>query len=159
MPRKHPSLIGLPLDENAYRVDLELQDRYSAYSAEILRIALLGIAGYGFLLKDIVFADHNPAPFVQRIHDAWYLLLGGVLCLGVAAALALQHRVFATNCVACIAAFLRKNQWGCPEEADVERRALRQNLKWAARLLQVSAVLLALGAGAVVATFCYVLWR
>lgn len=46
MKEKMKSLIGFPLDEKAYKVDLELQDRYTAYSSEILRLDLLGIAGY-----------------------------------------------------------------------------------------------------------------
>lgn len=159
MTNRTQSLIGLPVDEQAYRVDLELQDRYTAYSAEILRLALLGIAGYGFLLKDIVLAEHAPGAFAQRAHEVWPLLLGGVVCLGICAALALQHRVFATGCVACIVAFLRKNSAGRGVEAEQERNALRTNIKWAARSLQLSALSLALGAGAVVATFCYVLWQ
>jgi hypothetical protein len=153
------SLIGFPVDEKAYKVDLELQDRYTAYSAEILRLALLGIAGYGFLLKDLVFAEHAPTTFVYRAHDVWYLLIGGAISLGVSAVLALQHRLCATDCVACIASFIRKNACGRQGEAEVDRDDLRTNLKRAALLLQLSALLLALGASSVVATFCYILWQ
>ena len=159
MKTKPQSLIGCPVDEKVYRVDLELQDRYTAYSAEILRLALLGIAGYGFLLKDLVYAEHAPATMVQRAHEVWYLLIGGVLCLGISAVFALQHRVYATDCVACVTAFVRKNACGRAEEADADRAALRRNLKRAAVFLRLSALLLALGAGWVVAAFCYVLWQ
>ncbi len=158
MSSRAPSLIGLPAEEAAYKVDLALQDRYTAYSAEILRLALLGIAGYGFLLKDIVFAEHAATKLLGRAHEAWFLLIGGAICLGCSAALALHHRVCATDCVACVAAFIRKTACGRSEDAVGDKRALRQNLKRAAFLLRASAVLLALGAGGVVATFCYVLW-
>ncbi len=158
MANRARSLIGVPVDAQAYRVDLELQDRYTAYSAEILRLALLGIAGYGFLLKDVILADRAAGSFAQRAHAVGPLLVGGVVCLGLAAALALQHRLFATGCVACIVAFLRKNAAGRGAEADAERDALRRNLKWAGRLLRLSALALGLGAGAVVVTFGYVLW-
>src|SRR6266700_5884023 len=100
MNEKAQSLIGFGIDEKVYKVDLELQDRYTAYSADILRLSLLGIAGYGFLLKDIVLAEHAPTAFAQRAHNVWYLLIGGAISLGIAAALALQHRVYATDCVA-----------------------------------------------------------
>jgi len=159
MKAKSRSLIGCPVNEEAYKVDLELQDRYTAYSAEILRLALLGIAGYGFLLKDLVFAEHAPTTFAHRAHDAWYLLICGALCLGFSAVLALQHRLCATECVACVASYLRKNACGRAEEAEADRGALRANLRKAALLLRLSALLLALGAGSVVATFCYVLWQ
>lgn len=157
--KKLPSLIGCEVDEKRYKIDLELQDRYTAYSAEILRIALLGIAGYGFLVKDLIYAEHAPGRFLQRAHEVWYLQIGGAICLGVSAALALQHRVYATDCVACVVAHIRKMTCGRAEEAELERTALRSNLKRAAFLLRVSALLVALGAGAVVATFCYVLWQ
>jgi hypothetical protein len=159
MKPKSQSLIGLAIDENAYKVDLELQDRYTAYSAEILRLALLGIAGYGFLLKDLVFTEHAPLSFIHRAYDGWYLLMGGAISLGCSAALALQHRLCATDCVACVAAFIRKNACGRADEAETERVALRRNLKRAALILRLSALLLALGTGSVVGTFCYVLWQ
>jgi hypothetical protein len=159
MKAKSQSLIGCPVDDKAYRVDLELQDRYTAYSAETLRLALLGIGGYGFLLKDLVFAEHAQAAFAPRVHDVWYILIGGAICLGLSAVLALQHRICATNCVACVAAFIRKNACGRGQEAELERDALRTNLKRAAILLRLSALLLALGSSSAVATFCYVLWQ
>ena len=67
MKGKMKSLIGFPVEEKACKVDLELHGRHTAYSSEILRLDLLGIAGYGFLLKDIVLA--NSSAFSQRIHD------------------------------------------------------------------------------------------
>jgi hypothetical protein len=85
MKTRVQSLIGYGIDEKTYKVDLEPQDRYTAYSAEILRLALLGIAGYGFLLKDTVFADHAPGALAQRAHSVWYLLIGGAIWLGISA--------------------------------------------------------------------------
>ena len=96
---------------------------------------------------------------MHRVHDVWYILIGGAICLGLSAVLALQHRICATNCVACVAAFIRKNACGRGQEAELERDALRTNLKRAAILLRLSALLLALGSSSAVATFCYVLWQ
>jgi hypothetical protein len=157
MKEKIQSLIGFPIDEKSYKVDLELQDRYTAYSAEILRLALLGIAGYGFLLKDIVLGTHAPATFVQRAHDIWLFLAVGAISLCISAILALQHRVCSTDCVSSIAAFIRKNASGRQDEAEIDRAALRTTLKKAAFLLRLSVILLAIGASCVVLTFCYVL--
>lgn len=156
MKEKLKSLIGFPVEEKAYKVDLELQDRYTTYSSEILRLDLLGIAGYGFLLKDIVLA--NPSAFSQRVHDMWFFLIMGIISLGVSAILALQHRVTATDCVSSIAAFIRKNESGREPEAEHDRNALRATLKKSALLLRASVILLAIGAGCVVLTFSYVLW-
>ncbi|MGZ3752745.1 MAG: hypothetical protein ACXVAU_15790 [Mucilaginibacter sp.] len=159
MKEKIQSLIGFPIDEKSYKVDLELQDRYTAYSAEILRLALLGIAGYGFLLKDIVLGDHAPATFEQRAHDIWLFLAAGAISLCISAILALQHRVCATDCVSSIAAFIRKKASDRQDEAETDRAALRTTLKKAAFLLRFSVILLAIGASCIVLTFCYVLWQ
>jgi hypothetical protein len=156
MKEKIQSLIGFPIDEKSYKVDLELQDRYTAYSSEILRLALLGIAGYGFLLKDIVLA--NQTTLGPRIHTIWPLLIIGAISLGLSAILALQHRVCATDCVSSIAAFIRKSASGRESEAEIDRDKLRTTLKRAAFLLRTSAILLAIGAGSIVITFCYVFW-
>ena len=45
---------GLELQEDVYIVDLAALDRYQTFSGELLRLALLGIAGYGFLITNIV---------------------------------------------------------------------------------------------------------
>lgn len=158
MKEKIQSLIGFPIDEKSYKVDLELQDRYTAYSAEILRLALLGIAGYGFLIKDIILGD-STGTFVQRAHDIWLFLAVGAISLCVSAILALQHRVCATDCVSSIAAFIRKKACGRQDEAETDKTALRSTLKKAAFLLRFSVILLGIGASCVVLTFCYVLWQ
>lgn len=41
------------VQEPLYKPDLELVTKYQAYSAELLRLALLVLCGYGFLLKEI----------------------------------------------------------------------------------------------------------
>ena len=47
------------LDERAYKPEMELADRYQAFTAEILRLSLLGIAVFGFLFKE-VFLNYDP---------------------------------------------------------------------------------------------------
>ena len=51
MTNRAPNLLGLPVEEAAYKIDLALQGGYTAYSAEILRLAPLGFVGCGFLLR------------------------------------------------------------------------------------------------------------
>ena len=50
------------VDENRYKPDLELMDRYTAFSAELVRLSLLGIAGLGFYLKEFV-APGKDSPY------------------------------------------------------------------------------------------------
>jgi hypothetical protein len=87
-------------DENRYKPDLELMDRYTAFSAELVRISLLGIAGLGFYLKEFVAPEKKPqmaqagALLVQ-----WFGVLLGIagLLLSVAAACGLLHRFYAAD--------------------------------------------------------------
>lgn len=137
---------------------MDILDRYLAYSKEILRLALLGIAGYAFLLKEIVYPANANKDFELRLAQNHWILIGGLVSLGLSAGFALQHRIFATDSVACIIDHLRyrvlKDQSGSDDQAS----QVHLNLKWSARFLQLSAAFLGLGAAAVAITFARVLW-
>ena len=45
---------GYPLSEDTFQVDLQVIDKYVSFSTELLMLSLLGIAGYGFLIANIV---------------------------------------------------------------------------------------------------------
>ena len=154
--------IGLVVPEDEYKVDLELLDRYQAYSAELLRLSLLGIAGYGFLIKEVLLTDKAGKSLCQaRLIESGWLLIG-VVMLGASAATALAHRNFSTDACACIIAFLRMTNSKPPASPvliDRERQTIHSELKWSGRFLVASAWFLALGALCVVATFVSVLWH
>ena len=149
--------IGIRIDERRFKPDIDLLDRYLAYSAKLLRLALLRIAGYGFLLKEVFFASGADHLSPGLRNTRWYLI-GGIVSLGFSAGCALQHRIFATGAVACILSNLRCRVLGKQPRADKEANEMRFNLKWSARLLQLSAIFLGLGAAAVAFTFAKVLW-
>jgi hypothetical protein len=78
------------IDERSYKPDLELLDRYQAFSAELLRVALLAIGLFGFSVKEL----HAPAGM-----SGWWLGLA-LLAFGflaVAAGCALGHRYYSTD--------------------------------------------------------------
>ena len=155
--------IGLVVPEDEYKVDLELLDRYQAYSAELLRLSLLGIAGYGFLIKEVLLTDKaGKLPFQARLIESGWLLIIGVVMLGASAATALAHRNLSTDACACIIAFLRmtnSKRPASPVLINRERKTIHSELKWSGRFLEASAWFLALGALCVVATFVSVLWH
>jgi hypothetical protein len=137
---------------------MDLLDRYVAYSAELLRLSLLGVAGYGFLLKELVNLSGAPKAFALNLTQNRWALISGVVSLGISAALALQHRLLATDVVACMLSHLRYRVVRQQDAAEREALDLRSNLKWSERLLVLSALFLGLGAAAVVYTFVRVLW-
>ncbi len=79
-----------PVPEDQYRADVELLTQYQSYSAEIIRLSLLGIAGLAFFLVNLAASKDAPV----QMRDAW-----AGLCLGIssllfimATACALSHR-------------------------------------------------------------------
>ncbi len=129
--------VGVPIVEDSYKVDFQILDRYQRYSAELLRLSLLGIAGYGFLVKDLVFVNQqNINRFQYGLIESRWLLIIGTIMLGLSAACALGHRGMSTDATACMIAFIRVTDTTHPElldpdKAEKERRWFHTQLKWA----------------------------
>ncbi len=70
------------LDEEKYRAERDLVDRYQAFVAELLRLSLLGIAVFGFLYKIIFEANLGMSTLTQF---ASTLAAIGVLMFGISA--------------------------------------------------------------------------
>jgi hypothetical protein len=157
---------GLELQEDIYKVDLAALDRYQSFSGELLRLALLGIAGYGFLITNVVFKDTSPAS-LSKLNKVF--LIGGALILGVSAASALGHRYFSTDCITHYVRRLRlEKQIGNLPEGDpvrdkyrdivkVEEKSLEKDVNWCRWLLLISSFSLVIGAFCVAAAFAAIL--
>jgi hypothetical protein len=150
--------IGVRIDERRLKPDMDLLEQYVAYSAELLRLSLLGVAGYAFLLKELVYSQSANKDFAFRLTQNRWSLIGGVISFGISAAFALQHRIFATDVVACMLDHLRYRAVNNQASAEKQASEARSNLKWSGRLLVLSALFLGFGAAAVVYTFVRVLW-
>jgi len=159
---------GLKLDEDIYKVDLAVLDRYQAFSSELLRLSLLGIAGYGFLITNVFlkssggsggFAAQVPR-YVMNI-----ALPAGAVVLALSAMTALGHRYFSTDCITHYVRRLRllKKKDDMPEDEpqreiiakiiDVEEMSLENDLKRCKWLLIASSIFLLLGAAFVAWAF------
>lgn len=154
--------IGVPIPEECYKADAELLGQYQSYSAELLRLSLLGIAAIGFLLKDVALGDKTKADFLgQVVGNAW-LVIGAAVALLLSAGAALAHRIASAEAFACMLLFLRCTDPGHPaaldaKRADQERGQFRTELRWASRYLIASAWFLGLGVLFLVAAFVVVL--
>ena len=98
---------SISIDENTYKADLAVVDRYQAFSAELLRLSLLGITGYGFLLSQIVFKGNESTLFLHSLSNYREVLGIGVFVLGLSSASALGHRYFSTDCITHYVRLLR----------------------------------------------------
>jgi hypothetical protein len=93
------SLEDLSLDEKVTAPDFKLGERYLDLSKELSRLALLGIAGYGFLIKEIAMKGESTRPFLGYMVQHPYLPLLGLLAFGLSAASSLLTSQISTNCM------------------------------------------------------------
>jgi len=164
------TLADIQLGDDSFKVDFEITDKYQAFSAELLRLSLLGIAGYGFLLSEVAMKDAATSEFFKSLSNLAYVLGVGVACLGIAAGTALAHRFFSTDCLSHQITILRllkrteSSSWTEEEKAEDRKRLEREridqlkDLKRCKLLLIASATLLLIGAVAVAFTFAATLF-
>ena len=80
--------------------DIKISEGYQAFSAEILRLALLGITGYGFILSGIMKDGSARASKLElTLTTNHTVAVLGVISFGLAAIAALAHRYFSTDCI------------------------------------------------------------
>ena len=164
------TLADIQLGDESFKADFEITDKYQAFSAELLRLSLLGIAGYGFLLSHVAMKDAGPSEFFNALSNLASVLGVGVSCLGLAAGTALAHRFFSTDCLSHQIAILRllkrteSSNWTEEEKAEDRKRLERErsdqlkDLKRCKYLLIASGLLLLVGAIAVAFTFAATLF-
>jgi hypothetical protein len=163
-------MVDVSLDESAYQADFKLTELYQAFSAELVRLALLGIAGYGFLISNLALKDGVRTEFFGGLQKCAPILGAGVVCLGFSTAAALAHRFFSTDCMTHQVTILRllkrleSPNWTEEERASDAKRLLAEragqykDLKRCRWLLTASALLLFFGAFAVAFTFAATLF-
>ena len=91
------SLGLVPLDNNTVEHDFTMLGRFQEYSAELLRLALLGISAIGFGASKLLFPGNSDVvPFVSPSAKIFLGLALFAFCM--AAAMALVHRPLLIAC-------------------------------------------------------------
>lgn len=95
-------LSDIPIDEDNYKVDFLILEKYQNFSSEVLRLSLLGLTIYGFLIVNVIFKitdkQHNFV-FVAPFNSYKIVLFLGAVALILTALSALSHRYFSTDCM------------------------------------------------------------
>lgn len=89
------SLLDVDIPESAWKADFDIVDRYQCLGNELMRIALLGLAGFGFLIKEILPKDKPLA------ESCSLLMLIASLFIIACIACVLFHRFKSTECLYC----------------------------------------------------------
>jgi hypothetical protein len=100
-------ITDIQLEDKIYKADFEIAEKYSSYSSEIIRLTLLGIAGYGFIISDILMKLKEIASKATGISVETYnlplhviaLAAVGIFAFGVSLGLSLYHRFKITSCL------------------------------------------------------------
>jgi len=151
------TLAGASILEAEYKPDMEVLDRYQAYSAEVARLAALALVAFGFLLQ-IAFHEGHRTEFGSALLSHPNLLGLGVVLLGFAIGFALAHRYVSTDVLASLIRSIRLGQMAreaSKPESDArvaeaqqldEQQELRQRLAQSAWAIAVASFCLVAGA-------------
>jgi|HubBroStandDraft_6_1064221.scaffolds.fasta_scaffold56074_3 hypothetical protein len=92
------SIADLELEDKVYRPDFEISSKFQALSKELVRISLLGLGVYGFLLK---LATDTPSGgvYLRALQKDKYIVLGGTVAFAICAAGGLLHSFLSNQCL------------------------------------------------------------
>lgn len=140
-------LVSLP--DNTVDRDFTVSDGYQAFSAELLRLALLGVGAIAFLLVQLdPGTNDTPSLIRQNLAALKPWLYVALACLGVCSATALGHRYCSNDGLACHVKYLRLRQRGQGEDdAQVQTERYWRKVLWRTGtwLLAIAALTLAAG--------------
>jgi len=145
----------------AFEQDVVINDRQQSFSAELLRLALLGIGGVGYVAsKALPGAAAGEAVLHIGVGAKWLVLLAAV-SFGLSSASALALRYFSSDLISSQLRIVRLRMRGSAGDFHrAQREEARRNrrLKWMRPLLLISSASLALGATGFIA-FLFVVLR
>jgi hypothetical protein len=123
-PLERTSTAFCGLDDKQYQAEVALTDKYQAFVTELLRLALLGIAAFGFLYKE-TFLSFDPArhPGID-ITLAKGLASASICFFGATAAFGLVFRYFSSEALRIYMEGLRF--WVAGQKGEAEARLLRR---------------------------------
>jgi len=158
-PLDDPSSAFGALDENRYKAELDLVDRYQLFVAEMLRLSLGGLAIFGFIYEKMFSPTflNSTAHLATQAKNA---AAAGVLLFSLCAASALVFRYFATEGARYYIEALRFAP--SPTATDVPRSSKslqirRKRIKICKISKALSVASLGLGGVFIAASFCFVL--
>jgi hypothetical protein len=149
------SLGDMDVPDTVWKQDFDIADRYQGYANELMRIALLGIAVYGFLIREMLIDKNELCQTLLNRNKI--LVSAGAISLGLSLIVVLAHRFLSTACLyhqVLIVRSLKRlssSDWNEEEKKKEEKflgqtRKVQQTKNWYARkVLACAAILFGLG--------------
>jgi hypothetical protein len=151
-PETHmpPSLGLVPLQTGTVEHDFTMLTKFQEYSAELLRLSLLGITAIGIGTQQLLFGKFEE---VSRALRAWPngrpWVFASLVFLSISTVAALWHRYSSADSLSWHLQSMRRFQSGDPaqvEKAEKEGIARHRRFRWSQRALVLAALGLGLGA-------------
>lgn len=101
------SLSRVAIDEELYRADFEITDRYQAFSTELLRLSLAGIAIFGFIYDRILIKLPSNQYIIPGILSLKSVFGLSILFFAISTISALTHRYLSSDSMAYQIVYLR----------------------------------------------------
>jgi len=89
--------LNFPLPDGQMGQEIQVLTKYQEYAAELLRLALLLLAGYGLVLQEITSTKSALIFAFQSEPCSKYIFAVAISSFCICAAMALGQRIFATN--------------------------------------------------------------
>jgi hypothetical protein len=156
--RDHKTLGEIKAD--GFEQDVVINDRNQAFSAELLRLALLGVGGVGYVASRALAGGSSSEAALRMNGAAKWLVLAAAVSFGLSAASALCLRYLASELIAFQLRIVRLRIRGTAHDtSEAEREESRRNrrLKVMRPMLVFSSGTLGLGAGVFIAFLFVVL--
>ena len=156
---RHQRTLG-EIKADGFEQDVCINDRHQAFSAELLRLALLGVGGVGFVASRALAAGSSGESALRMNAAAKWLVLIAAASFGFSAASALCLRYLASDSIAFQLRIVRLRIRGTADDGtEAEREEARRNrrLKVMRPMLVFSSGTLGLGAGVFIAFLFVVL--
>jgi|ERR1017187_97678 hypothetical protein len=161
------TIADLELDEKMYKPDFEITEKFQGFSKELVRISLLGLGVYGFLIKLGTEEKGTAQKFLMALQQHKFLAGTGVAAFALCAGCALFHGYETARCLAyqlIIARYLNRlegDRWS-PQDKDRFRDVIKEKQRCQKGVVKVGTVLLftattSLVVGAVLVAVCSVL--
>lgn len=110
----------LEIEEQNYKPDFEIADKYISFSSELLRLSLLAITGIGALI--MYSFDKDSSLHLTQVDK--YLFFITLFFFALASGTALGHRFWASDSLSFHIAYLRTKN---PEEKTGRRLCLKRS--------------------------------
>jgi hypothetical protein len=133
--------------------DYKLLEKYQCHSAELVRVALLGVAGIGAL-----FVTKPDAALIRLTNPLtrWCFVLA-LIGFGLSAGFGLMHRYFSTDSMACLLKRSRLEAEVPRDDAKIRKETARLFRAFDLSAWSIGASAISLGLGAVVLAAGFIL--